>query len=163
MQQVTCLSSECEESHFATATHLPLQAFQRTRCFHSFAKLKNQSPSVLLILQVATGWTSVVNTTLRTQPATLIVMDDSAARVFAIPELLEQILLCVYENENQVNFMQWMSTASISEVFHEDFRRRATQGRRRLFTIQRVNKTFRDVILGSIELHRYMGLQAHAG
>lgn len=69
-------------------------------------------------------------------------MADSPAcdRVFAIAELLENILLKVHERDGKAN-CQWISSV------------------KSLFTLQRVDKTFHNTIKGSIKLQRAMLLE----
>ena len=69
-------------------------------------------------------------------------MADSPAcdRVFAIAELLENILLEVHERDGKAN-RRWISSI------------------KNLFTLQRVDKTFQNTIRGSIKLQRAMLLE----
>ena len=68
----------------------------------------------------------------------------AAARVFAIPELLENVLTCLVTDEEKK--AAWPSLLAHS--------RKAAPGLRTLYRLQGVSKAFRDVISDSKELRR---------
>ena len=89
-------------------------------------------------------------------------MANPAARVFAIPELLENMLLQVHEDVKIENTprRRWSMARAPGDydgVAGQGYRR-AT---RRLFVLQRVSKSFKNTIDSSPELRRRMGLQIY--
>lgn len=72
---------------------------------------------------------------------------DAAARVFDIPELLEQILLRFGDNFYTPRKPSPESKDPIHFPIAE------------LFVVQRVNRTFQNAIIGSIKLRRMMFLE----
>ena len=94
-------------------------------------------------------------------------MTTATERLFAIPELLEQVLLYVYETEIAVYLWRPMWHGCVIEDEEEEEeepdRLDLMRGVTRLFVLQRVNKSFESTILGSGRLRRRMGLEyAHS-
>jgi hypothetical protein len=80
-------------------------------------------------------------------------MANAAQRAFAIPELLEQILLYVYEDDMDAYFGNPRLRGELDDDVHKLGR---MNGVKRLFVLQRVNHSFEGTILGSCHLKRLM-------